>query len=404
MRVISLRYLTLPLISSVFAACAASAPQQAGPAALPTATVPPTSPAALGATVAPMPEASQVPLGATVAPRPTATLLPMPQPQAALKRTMSVQTPPLEGEDVGALQKQLVQLGYAQVGQVDSVFGSQTERAVKAFQMLNGLDVDGVVGPKTWDRLFAPDATIYDLHLLVDMQYNYVVGASNQGKWLDAKSSAPYALEGSYITLGQDGAAKSFVGAAPKPHEGDPCGWIYEMAPADGSAPTSPFALGAAWDPMPRPATEVPTTTAELAAPVEATLKTLGLAQPVVNITRALRADVDGDGTQETVVAATYFAHGSAYPASSADTGDYSILAVIPAGAATATVVDSEVVKQPVEFGAVRMFTLRGLWDLNGDGALEILANDSYYEGVSTTVYALLPTGPKQVISEGCGV
>ena len=35
----------------------------------------------------------------------------------------------------------------------DGIFGSQTEEAVKNFQMMNGLKVDGIVGPATLAKL-----------------------------------------------------------------------------------------------------------------------------------------------------------------------------------------------------------------------------------------------------------
>jgi len=36
----------------------------------------------------------------------------------------------------------------------DGVFGRVTERAVKRWQSVNGLTVDGVVGPITWKAMF----------------------------------------------------------------------------------------------------------------------------------------------------------------------------------------------------------------------------------------------------------
>ena len=58
------------------------------------------------------------------------------------------------GENVKRLQRALLEAGY-NIGSsgVDGYFGSGTERAVKKFQADNGLDDDGIVGPKTWDML-----------------------------------------------------------------------------------------------------------------------------------------------------------------------------------------------------------------------------------------------------------
>lgn len=56
------------------------------------------------------------------------------------------------GADVTYLQECLNKRSYS-VGSVDGIFGYKTLAAVKAFQADNGLSVDGIVGPKTWDAL-----------------------------------------------------------------------------------------------------------------------------------------------------------------------------------------------------------------------------------------------------------
>lgn len=55
------------------------------------------------------------------------------------------------GPDVVYLQTLLCDVGETLT--VDGKFGTKTENAVKAFQRLYGLTVDGVVGPKTWAAL-----------------------------------------------------------------------------------------------------------------------------------------------------------------------------------------------------------------------------------------------------------
>lgn len=56
------------------------------------------------------------------------------------------------GEDVVHLQTRLTAMGYG-VGKIDGIFGVKTLEAVKAFQVENGLAVDGIVGEKTWGKI-----------------------------------------------------------------------------------------------------------------------------------------------------------------------------------------------------------------------------------------------------------
>lgn len=52
------------------------------------------------------------------------------------------------GTDVAQVQKMLKKLGYYR-GKTDGYFGPYTERALKRFQADQGLQVDGIVGPRT---------------------------------------------------------------------------------------------------------------------------------------------------------------------------------------------------------------------------------------------------------------
>ena len=57
------------------------------------------------------------------------------------------------GDDVRAVKDKLVELGYLKKA-THNMYGDDTYKAVKAFQGVNNLEQDGVVGPYTWAALF----------------------------------------------------------------------------------------------------------------------------------------------------------------------------------------------------------------------------------------------------------
>lgn len=71
------------------------------------------------------------------------------------------------GSRVKKIQRRLKELGYYE-GAIDGIYGPSTEGAVKAFQREEGLAVDGIVGPNTWEAFFEdePDQTGFKDKLL----------------------------------------------------------------------------------------------------------------------------------------------------------------------------------------------------------------------------------------------
>lgn len=63
------------------------------------------------------------------------------------KRLLKLQSPYMYGEDIKQVQRVLKVT-------VDGYYGPETERAVRNFQKNSQLLVDGIVGPKTWEKLF----------------------------------------------------------------------------------------------------------------------------------------------------------------------------------------------------------------------------------------------------------
>lgn len=90
---------------------------------------------------------------------------PQPQPEPDTKPTLRKGD---KGQYVMQAQMLLIQRGYRlpKYG-CDGSFGNETLEAVKAFQRDNGLNADGVIGPKTWAALIdsKPDGSLYTVHI-----------------------------------------------------------------------------------------------------------------------------------------------------------------------------------------------------------------------------------------------
>ncbi|MGA2074733.1 MAG: peptidoglycan-binding protein [Terriglobia bacterium] len=70
---------------------------------------------------------------------------------APSEATLQLQTPPMQGDQVRALQQALTNAGVPVT--LDGTFGTSTDAAVRQFQQQKGLTVDGVVGPATRSAL-----------------------------------------------------------------------------------------------------------------------------------------------------------------------------------------------------------------------------------------------------------
>jgi peptidoglycan hydrolase-like protein with peptidoglycan-binding domain len=109
-----------------------------------------------------------------------------------------------EGRAVEALQRRLAELGY-QVHEVDGQFGSETQHAVVAFQKVNRLGRDGVVGPVTRKalerpRVPSPRSRRAGFHVEADLtvQVVYLVKDGKIQEILDASSASgqTYTVDG----------------------------------------------------------------------------------------------------------------------------------------------------------------------------------------------------------------
>lgn len=367
------------------------APLTAAPSPTPATTPAPPAPAAPtpAATAARAPSAEPAP--AEAPPAPTAAPAPVPP----LARTLLLQSPRMEGDDVRLVQARLLALGYAQLGAADGVYGPDTEAAVRAFQADSGLAVDGVVGPQTWGRLEA--AAGPRVAPLVHAPTGFLFGGARDGAWLAPGDVAPAFPPGLALRrFSASGETGISVAGAPV-SAGVPCDPMLQAPLSPPAQPGDVVALGGAWDPLPRAA--APVDAGPYREPVAALLRAAGIVAPDVRLRQALRVDLAGDGAEETLVVASRLAEQRTTIAA----GDYSLVALVRDDGSVEKVV-GESYAEAAEFGASAEYAVAAVLDLNGDGALEIVVEWSYYEGAGALVFDTSGGQVREALAVGCGV
>jgi hypothetical protein len=133
-----------------------------------------------------------------------------------------------------------------------------------------------------------------------------------------------------------------------------------------------------------------------------AILRQKGIAQPTVRLTQVIRVDLDGDGKEEVLVSASYYAEGLR---ARANPGDYSLIFLrqLIKGKVVTRIIEGDYFPKGVKFGAPGEHRVGAVLDLNGDGVMEIVLFGKYYEGDWVSVYRLAGGKLVKIFSAGCG-
>ncbi|UBV41941.1 VCBS repeat-containing protein [Deinococcus taeanensis] len=245
-------------------------------------------------------------------------------------------------------------------------------------------------------------------------QTAYLLGGASGGRWLTPGQVRPL-LTGQerYVRLAP-GQPRVTVRGRHADTLGEPCEATLTVpltpAPAGLAVFTSP-ALAA----QPRPVVALPTTNATYTQIMQQELRRRGLLTPRVTLTRLVRTDLDGNGTQEIILEASQYRDRSGpFPPPVGRPGDYSLLLLrqVRSGQAVTTVLGAHVAPQrpwdagdPAPMPMATLHRLAGVADLNGDGRMEVIVHSAYYEGAGFSVQEWTPAGLKSTpLGSGCGV
>jgi hypothetical protein len=254
-----------------------------------------------------------------------------------------------------------------------------------------------------------------DLRPIIEVETGYFFGASEKGNWVKAdKAAKSVGKKTTYQVYGLTKQVGQITAGKPKSVE-EPCPDTLTVSlsskPKDGV-----IGLAATWNALPRKPIIADTTQSVYADAVRDFLKSHGINDPKVRITRILRVDLEGDGEAEVLISATNYFTGdksnvhpaapfSEAPIHAPQGGSYSIVILrrVIEGNVQTKLVAGEVYAKPDESVAPNVYNLAAVLDLNGDGKLEVIVHSFYYEGGQTTIYRCEPDKIEPVLSVECG-
>jgi hypothetical protein len=231
----------------------------------------------------------------------------------------------------------------------------------------------------------------------------YLLGGWDKDKWVLDKAAAGL-LQGGEIyrffnltgEVGEAPGEKPTFMEAPCP---ETMGVAFAKAPSGAGGLV---AVGARFQALPRVPKLLNTDDKVYQEATAAILRQKGIARPQVHITQVIRVDIDGDGREEVLVSATYYADGLS---SHARPGDYSVIFLrqVVKGKVVTSLLEGDFFPKGVDFGAPGEHRVGALLDLNGDGVMEIILFGRYYEGDWASVFRLEGGKVRKLFTAGCG-
>lgn len=237
---------------------------------------------------------------------------------------------------------------------------------------------------------------------VVDVRSGYLLGGTVDGRWVKADAMARRVRGGERYRVWSAGAAAGQATGARATSIGTPCEETTEVK-LTPEVEHGDVAVAGTWNARPRPVTPLATTSAVYQAAVRDLLVRHGIARPEVRITRVLRADLDGDGRDEVLVSAL---RGSTTAGIHVDAGDYALLMVrtVVSGVVRTVMLEEEYHPRTSDQQILNRYEIAGIYDLDGDGRMEVLMHGAYYEGDWTTIYGFRDGAKRELAGAGCGV
>jgi len=227
----------------------------------------------------------------------------------------------------------------------------------------------------------------------------YLLGGTENGQWLFPQTVIPHLPDGeAYQIFGLDGLTGTAKGKQP----------VFEQHCKAYQVETDSYPMGGRavgvtgnWDVTPRFAQEIPDDHATYVEALKNWLVGQNILEPVVEISKILRIDLEGDGTEEVLISASHFVEPTGH---SVEFGDYSLVVMRKvAGNSVVTIpIVADYYYQNVEIQFPLTYSALFVADLNNDGILEILVGVERWEGSGVIVYEVDGTNVRMVFEVIC--
>lgn len=239
---------------------------------------------------------------------------------------------------------------------------------------------------------------------IIDAQYGYLIGAVENGKWIESDNAKKSVKPGTKLQVYGATGAVGTVAVVKLDTGGEACPdqAIVKLNP---KKPKGAVAFAAKWNPLPRKPQLLGVKDKKYVDLVRQFLHERGLKDPVVQITQAVKIDIDGDGEDEVVLSATHYKDGDKIPnESTRNTYSFVMLARFPQGKPETELVAGEFYPEAKGDNPPNKFEIAALVDLNGDNKIDIVVRSAYYEGDEISVYEKKSSGFNKALSVGCGL
>lgn len=230
----------------------------------------------------------------------------------------------------------------------------------------------------------------------------YLLGGTENGKWIDAGRMAPLLRGGErYWLYAPSRYLGTAMGARPTEELHGPYHSV-RLSPEPAKTEQA-IAVGGPWNALPRRPVTLSPASAVYRQAVRDILRQNGLPRATVRIIQVVRIDLEGDGTDEVILSAR--APGMDRPQTYVRANDYSLVALrkLLDGQVKTFLLGASFYKTPEKPAAPCLYTLSSILDLDGDGVLEILVADAFYEGKGMVIYQMQSGKPVAVLNAGFG-